>query len=99
MKSRTFIQYVFMFDHIKYVVKNTDLQKHAYDFFASSYINQLTVCKSLVEKRIRLLGGADYKSYGDDEDGGTDARKLPGNKVLSFTVIMENPITRDYFVR
>ncbi|XP_064621309.1 sorting nexin-25-like isoform X2 [Lineus longissimus] len=72
-----------------HLLKARDLKK---------YINQLTVCKVHCEKRIRLLGGPDYQGYGEDGEK-EQAEKIPGKKVLSFQVIMENPKPRNYFMK
>ncbi|XP_070553857.1 sorting nexin-25-like [Ptychodera flava] len=63
------------------------------------YINQCTVAKSQCEKRIRLLGGPEYKFYGKDSptrECSTDSRR---RKVLSFQEIMDNPNARKYFMK
>ncbi|XP_067663522.1 sorting nexin-25-like isoform X1 [Haliotis asinina] len=64
------------------------------------YINQLTVAKSRCEKRIQALGGPDYKYYSGGNGGESLATSpLPGQKVLSFSVIMDLPQAREYFMK
>ncbi|KAL8624041.1 hypothetical protein ACOMHN_041631 [Nucella lapillus] len=62
------------------------------------YINQLTVAKQLVEKRMQGLGGGN----GGTQQASASADpqvSLPGQKVLSFVVIMEKPKAREFFMR
>jgi hypothetical protein len=40
---------------------------------------QLTICKVRCEKRIRLLGGPDYKGYGEEVEK-EEEEKIPGKK-------------------
>uniref|UniRef100_A0AAY4B1K2 Sorting nexin 25 n=1 Tax=Denticeps clupeoides TaxID=299321 RepID=A0AAY4B1K2_9TELE len=59
------------------------------------YINQLTVAKKQCEKRIRLLGGANYEQQ---EDGAMEDGDGPqSQKILQFEEIMSNPSFRDHF--
>ncbi|KAG1651280.1 Sorting nexin-25 [Nymphon striatum] len=64
------------------------------------YINQLTFCKASCEKRIKTLGGPDYSSPLDDE-GSADVEQtqnIPGKKVLSLPVILDNAHARRYLI-
>ncbi|KAK7097610.1 sorting nexin-25-like [Littorina saxatilis] len=65
------------------------------------YINQLTVAKQLVEKRMQGLSGGGGAAQSPTTGPSTDADgvTLPGQKVLSFAVIMETPKAREYFMR
>lgn len=58
------------------------------------YINQLTVAKSKCEKRIRSLGGPDYKYYTDSAEGDG-----PVEKVMSFCEVMDSPLARQEFFK
>ena len=70
------------------------------------YINQCRVAKSQCEKRIRFLGGPDYRAYGlghgqPFEGTGKHGKKLKRSntsKVLSFSQIMDNSLARSYFL-
>lgn len=61
------------------------------------YINQLTVAKQLVEKRMNGLVAHGATPHSPDSTEGEVT--LPGQKVLSFAVIMEKPKAREYFQR
>ncbi|KAK7496497.1 hypothetical protein BaRGS_00012149 [Batillaria attramentaria] len=61
------------------------------------YINQLTVAKQLVEKRMQVLGGSGGAQHSTDAAEGD--LTYPGQKILSFSVIMEKPKAREYFMR
>ncbi|XP_077984333.1 sorting nexin-25-like [Glandiceps talaboti] len=63
------------------------------------YINQCTVSKAQCEKRIRLLGGPEYKFYGKDSPSREDSTDGTRRKVLSFQEIMDNPNARRYFMK
>ncbi|XP_033743124.1 sorting nexin-25-like [Pecten maximus] len=58
------------------------------------YINQLTVAKSKCEKRIRSLGGPDYKYYTDNADGDCQVEK-----VMTFSEVMDSPLARQEFFK
>lgn len=60
------------------------------------YINQLTVAKQLVEKRMAILGGSGCAPHSPDSAEGDIT--LPGQKVLSCAVIMEKLKAREYFM-
>lgn len=62
------------------------------------YINQLTVAKQLVEKRMQSVGGS-RGGTAVSADTKQDEVSLPGQKVLSFTVIMDTPKAREFFMR
>ncbi|CAG5115635.1 unnamed protein product [Candidula unifasciata] len=60
------------------------------------YKNQLTVAKQLCEKRILSLGGTIYESSLQNPPSEED---IPGQKVFSFSVILEMPKGREYFMK
>ena len=71
------------------------------------YINQCRVSKSQCEKRIRALGGPDYRRYGlghgqPFEEGQKKVKskkvnRLKSTKLLSFSDIMDNGLARSHF--
>ncbi|KAK0043037.1 sorting nexin-25 [Biomphalaria pfeifferi] len=60
------------------------------------YKNQLNVAKQLCEKRIISLGGSIFEA---SPNSSVKEEELPGQKLFSFTVIMEMPQFRDYFMK
>ncbi|KAH9513960.1 sorting nexin 25 [Bulinus truncatus] len=60
------------------------------------YKNQLTVAKQLCEKRIISLGGSIFES---STNSSYKEEEIPGQKLFSFTVIMEMPQFREYFMK
>ena len=74
------------------------------------YINQCRVAKSQCEKRIRNLGGPDYRVYGlghgqpIQESGSKNAksnkkaRHKSTNKLLTLNDIMDNSLARSFFM-
>ncbi|KAK2184784.1 hypothetical protein NP493_253g03062 [Ridgeia piscesae] len=61
------------------------------------YLNQLTVAKSLCEKRIYLLGGPDYKSYSNENEQ-QEYDYIPGKKVLALSVILSMTESRGHLM-
>lgn len=64
-----------------------------------TYINQLTVAKSTCEKRLNALGGPDYKYYCEEQSKVDSKSSHPGQKVLSFKVIMDVPDAKLFFLK
>ncbi|CAH1778459.1 unnamed protein product [Owenia fusiformis] len=62
------------------------------------YINQLTVSKNNCEKRITMLGGPDYTDS-SEKSGDADTVNIPGQKILSFSLIMNTEIARNHFMK
>lgn len=70
------------------------------------YINQCRVSKLQCEKRIRHLGGPDYRRYGlghGQPFGETSGHKRTmkrskSSKVLSFSDILDNSLARSHFM-
>lgn len=71
------------------------------------YINQCRVSKSQCEKRIRQLGGPDYRRYGlghgqpfEETKNRIKSRKSDRfkSKVLSFSDILDNSLARSFFM-
>lgn len=69
------------------------------------YINQCRVSKQQCEKRIRNLGGPDYRYYGlghgqplkGTEKHKIDKRKSKSVTILAFNDIMDNSLARSFF--
>jgi len=69
------------------------------------YINQCRVSKLQCEKRIRQLGGPDYRRYGlghgqpFEENAGQKAsvKRPKSQKVLPFSDILDNGLARSFF--
>ncbi|KAI0217802.1 Sorting nexin-25 [Lamellibrachia satsuma] len=61
------------------------------------YLNQLTVAKSLCEKRIYLLGGPDYKSYSNENEQ-QEYEYIPGKKVFALSVIVDMAESRNHLM-
>ena len=72
------------------------------------YINQCRVSKLQCEKRIRHLGGPDYRVYGlghgqpfqanKDQDTPRKNYGTKSSKVLAFNDIMDNSLARSFFM-
>lgn len=69
------------------------------------YINQCRVSKLQCEKRIRQLGGPDYRRYGlghgqpfGETSGQKRTKRSKSSKVLSFSDILDNSLARSYFM-
>ncbi|XP_065058443.1 sorting nexin-25-like [Rhopilema esculentum] len=73
------------------------------------YINQCRVAKSLCEKRIRSLGGPDYRVYGlghgkplegasVQQGKSVKVKRSNSTKILSFRQIMDNSLARSYLM-
>ncbi|XP_012936489.1 sorting nexin-25 [Aplysia californica] len=60
------------------------------------YKNQLTVAKQLCEKRLVALGETIYDT---ETQTSSTKEEIPGQKVFSFSVIMEMPQGREYFMK
>ena len=69
------------------------------------YINQCRVSKLQCEKRIRQLGGPDYRRYGlghghpfgENADQKVSMKRSKSRKVLMFSDILDNGLARSYF--
>lgn len=73
------------------------------------YINQCRVSKSQCEKRIRQLGGPDYRRYGlghgqpletngKKQKSQKRTNRLKSTKILSFSDILDHSLARSYFM-
>eukprot|EP00111_Clytia_hemisphaerica_P018148 TCONS_00053694-protein len=71
------------------------------------YINQCRVSKLQCEKRIRMLGGMDYRRYGlghgqplgeTGEGQKKPLKRSKSSKVLAFGDILDNSLARSYFM-
>ncbi|XP_071038041.1 sorting nexin-25 isoform X1 [Parasteatoda tepidariorum] len=66
----------------------------------SRYLNQLQFAKAQCEKRLKGIGGAEYISINKSGNGSSNKSVyMPGQKVLSMSVIMQSSFCRRHFSR